>query len=119
VVTNTDFWSVWQPDELYCALLSRSALKHATVPEIAFETYKKRKTNCLFSTFNVRRKVFEAEDLVAPISLEGKGKDGREGERESESESELKRNSESTLVIRRSKRLDLSSLKPYLKSAPR
>ena len=108
VVTNTKFWDVWQPDELYCAFLARSAAKHATVAEIAFETYKNRKTGCLFAKFTIERgRVFreaspslfcERGVLQAPTQAPAQSP-------------------ESKFVIRRSKRLDFSFLKPYLRDA--
>ena len=99
VVTNTGFWDVWQPDELYCVLLSRTADKHATVPEIAFETYKKRKQSCLFSKFTIQSKS-DASTLCTH-----------------KKETPLE-NKENKLVVRRSKRsshLDFSLLKPYFR----
>jgi len=99
VVTNTGFWNVWQPDELYCVLLSRTADKHATVPEIAFETYKKRKQCCLFSKFTIQSK-----SDASTLSTHKK-------------ETPLE-NKENKLVVRRSKRskhLDFSLLKPYFR----
>lgn len=99
VVTNIGFWDVWQPDELYCVLLSRTADKHATVPEIAFETYKKRKQSCLFSKFTIQSK-----SDASTLSTHKK-------------ETPLE-NKENKLVVRRGKRskhLDFSLLKPYFR----
>jgi hypothetical protein len=112
VVTNTKFWDVWQPDELYCAFLARSAAKHATVAEIAFETYKKRNTDCLFAKFTIERgRVWQ---VGSPSLFCERGDPPASAQAPTQAPLQAP---ESKFVIRRSKRLDLSFLKPYLRDA--